>query len=115
MELTPALIYLIAVTDSIKSLCTILSVSTLVMAAFFSIIWYCESYDPLGDIKKYKTFLKYAVAIFTLIALASVLTPSKDTMVAMYILPKIATIENVQDIPDDVSELIKALTKKLTE
>ena len=104
MEITPLVIYLISLADRVNNLLlAIIVISTL--CAPFGLIASCElCYSEDLRLKWIKRLL---VAYIACIAFF-VIIPSSKTLIAMYVIPPIATSEVVNEIPDVLMDFVKS-------
>lgn len=106
MEITPFTIYLISLLDNLIILYGV-TLFVLGLAAFFAVIhWFIEG----GN-----SFVKPILISIVIIALLAAITPSSKTVVAMYLIPKIANIEGLDRIPANIIGFINKYLEDYTK
>ena len=109
------IIYLIDVVHNIENLAEVaLFVSSLVIAvAILIFINERNSYDTDENLVAVaRKSMKYAFITILIVVPLMLFIPSKSTMVAMYVVPKVVNNETIQGISDNSLELLNELTKK---
>lgn len=102
------LIYLLQVVDNLQAMVVVLTVLLGIGILFYSIFTAMEMEDETTE--KYKKAMKKWGPVFVLFLLLSVLVPNSKTLGAMYLLPKIANSEQVNQLPE---KTLKILNLKL--
>lgn len=116
MTISPLLIYLIDVCDS---LCIFFIVAFIILsiATYFFIWLMCDRWEP----EDFKESLKSGVLKYFLIAIAvsilgCIFVPSKKTLIQMLVVPPIVNNEQIQELPANVlnfvNDYLKGVGKK---
>ena len=106
MEVTPLTIYLIGLIDSLLNLLGALMAVSVAVTIFFAITYF--SCDRSCDQKVWFRRLKYASVTTAIIIFCLVTIPTPKTLIAMYILPPIASSQVVKEIPDVLLDFVKS-------
>lgn len=120
------IIYWIGVLDSLNAFWVWFVVVSTIAAIILGItaaVMIAEEYgeivtDPSERLKMGRSCLKWAkisIMIAVLGGFLKIFTPEKETLIAMYIIPKIAVNEQIQELPDNILEFINTWVKEQTE
>ncbi len=103
------LIYLLGLVDRLGTFCSVVGTFSLIGYIVAFIVYWTAWDDPdvISHAKKARNFFSFPAIICLLIA---IFIPSSKTIAAMYLIPKIANNEIVQQIPD---KAMNALNLKL--
>ena len=113
MEVTPFTIYLIGLIDSLLHLLDALTGISAASTIIFAISYF--SCDRSCDQKVWYRRLKYALVTTAIIIFSFVTIPTPKTLIAMYILPPIASSEVVKEIPDVLLDFVKSYVNEELE
>lgn len=107
MIINPMTIYLIGIIDGIKHFMFLLTVLTVVLM-IITLVTACSYSDDnnLKGLEKYKKFFIKLSICFVMLMAANVLTPNKNTMIAM-VSTQYITTENIKLGKDVVIDTIK--------
>jgi len=107
MTITPFVIYLISLADSIENTLAIIFGITILNAIIISVnyvitlneLFYKETIKE--EKEKYKKTIKKIAYIASLLLVLGMFTPDTKTLIAMYLIPPIANNVNMQKLPDN--------------
>lgn len=122
MTLTPSMIYLVHFVGELRWLANFTIFASLVVtfgAVFFAVTsldsYDCDTPKKVSGRKKLFRVAKIAGIVAAFAGAVAVVTPSRTTLAAMYVLPPIVNSELVQDLPKELVDLARAYIKELTE
>lgn len=113
MDITPFDVYLVMQMDSISDIFIVLS-CIFGALAFIGLLAYVPLSDKIDEngMKRHFKRVKVAFVLFIMFCVTSSLIPNTKTLAAMYILPKVANSEFVNEtMPTEARELLD-LTKE---
>ena len=105
--ISPWTIYLIGILDNVQQACLAMSVFGGIAA---SIIFILTTLEQTFD--EWKKCFAIALVVFLIGSVGAIFTPSSKSAAAIYLIPKIANNEQVQQVPENA---LRLLNTKLQE
>ena len=114
MEITPLTIYLIYLIDNIRSICKIGMMIGACLSVGSAFGWFATKIDPYTTETTaiFNKVLKIAAIVCISCTLTRAIVPSGNTMVAMYVVPKVVNNESVQQLPGEILDFIRSYLKE---
>ena len=105
-------VYLFMEASSFALALALLAVGLVLYASAASMVKYTEA--PYGEVPSFKKE-QNAVKLAIVLGFTAIMIPSKQTMAAMYILPKLTSKEFVEPVTAEAKEIYQLLKKALKE
>ena len=108
MELTPSLIYWLSRLEDLQVMCTIIGIFTMIGAAvlgIFAVASGAAGEDAKDVHKATRSAFRRTLPVGVALCLLSCFLPDTRTVAAMYVLPKIANSESLDEVASSMKTL----------